>query len=70
MRFIFEGSITAFFFQMPAHEIRHRILTLITGSRPLKAHLQLCVRGLRLRYDRLCTGGEENIERDTGFALV
>lgn len=41
MRFIFEGSITAFLFQMPAHEIRHRILTLITGPRPLKAHLQL-----------------------------
>lgn len=41
MRFIFEDSITAFLFQMPAYEIRHRILTLIAGPRPLKAHLQL-----------------------------
>lgn len=60
--------------QMPPHKIRHLIPALMTGARTRKGQFQRCIRGLcggkhRIRAG-LSTGGEKNIQSDTGLALV
>ena len=59
---------------MPPHKIRHLIPALMTGARTRKGQFQRCIRGLcggkhRIRAG-LSTGGEKNIQSDTGLALV
>lgn len=60
--------------QMPPHKIRHLIPALMIGARTRKGQFQRCIRGLcggkhRIRAG-LSTGGEKNIQSDTGLALV
>ena len=60
--------------QMPPHKIRHLLPALMTGARTRKGLFQQCIRELcggkhRIRAG-LSTGGEKNIQSDTGLALV
>lgn len=60
--------------QMPPHKIRHLIPALMIGARTRKGQFQRYIRGLcggkhRIRAG-LSTGGEKNIQSDTGLALV
>ena len=60
--------------QMPPHKIRHLIPALMTGARTRKGQFQRYIRGLCGGKHRICaglsTGGEKNIQSDTGLALV